>query len=70
MVRLLEQKKLDRLSEFTRLAKTRELSGEEQAERQALREEYLAEWRRSVQATLDNTWIDHGNGDVRKLRQK
>ena len=66
----MDDAKKARLSEFTRLAKTRELTEEEQQERQALREEYLAEWRRSVQGVLDNTYIDHGNGDIRKLSKK
>ena len=41
---------MDRISELTAIARERELTAEEQAERKALREEYLADWRRG---TLD-----------------
>lgn len=39
---------MDRISELTRIARERDLTPEEQAERKALREEYLADWRRST----------------------
>ena len=41
-VRTIEQWKKDRISELTRISRERELTAEEQTERQALREEYLA----------------------------
>ncbi|HBD87116.1 MAG TPA: DUF896 family protein [Clostridiales bacterium] len=66
----MEKEKKDRLSEFTRLAKERELTPEEQAERQALREEYLAEWRRGTEAVLQNTYIVDEDGNKRKLEKK
>lgn len=50
----MEKKKLDRLSEFTRLAKERELTEEEKAEREELRMEY----RRAVTANL-TTQLEH-----------
>ena len=61
---------MDRLSEFTRLAKERTLSEAEQAERQTLREEYLAEWRNSTKAVLENTYLEGEDGSRRKLRRK
>ena len=42
----------------------------EQAERKALREEYIADWRRSTIDVLENTYIDHGDGRVTKLPKK
>lgn len=36
---------MDRISELTRIARERELTPDEQAERKALREEYIADWR-------------------------
>lgn len=42
------QEKMDRISELTRIARERDLTPEEQAERKALREEYIADWRRST----------------------
>lgn len=63
----MEKLKMDRLSEFTRLARERELTAEEQSERQALREEYLADWRRSTEQVLENTYIVDEHGNKRKL---
>ena len=58
---------MDRISELTR---ERELTPDEQAERKALREEYIADWRRSTIDVLENTYIDHGDGRVTKLPKK
>lgn len=64
------QEKLDRLNALAREAKTRELTPEEAAERDALRKEYIAEWRRGLEQTLENTYIDYGNGKVVKVQKK
>ena len=61
------QEKMDRISELTRIARERDLTPEEQAERKALREEYLADWRRSTIDVLENTYIDNGDGRITKL---
>lgn len=42
----MEQSKIDRINELGRIAKERELTEEEKAERQQLREEYIT-WVRS-----------------------
>jgi len=63
----MEQQKLDRISELTRLSRERELSPAEQAERKMLREEYLAEWRRGAKQTLDQVYIVDETGKKRKL---
>ena len=63
----MEQEKKDRISELTRISRERELTAEEQAERQALREEYLQSWRESVIGTLDNTYLVDEDGNKRKL---
>jgi uncharacterized protein YnzC (UPF0291/DUF896 family) len=65
-----EKEKMDRLSEFTCLAKTRELTPEEQAERQGLRAEYLEEWRNGAKAVLDSTYVVDECGNKRKLGTK
>ena len=44
----MEKSKIERINELARLAKERELTEEEKAEQQALRQEYLAEFRRSL----------------------
>ena len=62
--------KLERINELARLAKERELTSEEIAERELLRKEYLAEWRLGAEQVLDNTWIVDRNGVKKKLRKK
>ena len=66
----MEQEKKDRISELTRISRERELTAEEQAERQALRQEYLQSWRESVIGTLDNTYLVDENGNKTKLKKK
>ena len=66
----MEQNKLDRINELTALSRVRELGAEEQAERAALRAEYIAEWRRSTIETLENTYVVMHDGTKRKLRQR
>lgn len=64
------QEKKDRISELTRISRERELTAEEQEERQALRQEYLQSWRESVIGTLDNTYLVDENGNKTKLPKK
>ncbi|HHU22718.1 MAG TPA: DUF896 domain-containing protein [Clostridiales bacterium] len=66
----MEQSKIDRINELARLAKCRELTPEEAAERQKLREEYVAAVRRNLEQALENTYIDDGRGNLRKLRRR
>ncbi len=66
----MEQKKLDRISELTRISRERELRPEEQTERQALRQEYLAEWRTGAQATLNSVYIEDEKGRLHKLTKE
>jgi len=63
----MEQCKLDRISELTRISRQRELTAEEADERQVLREEYLAEWRANTKAALDSVYVMDENGVKRKL---
>jgi len=44
----MEKNKIDRINELGRIAKTRELTEEEQKERQTLREEYIAYFRAEI----------------------
>ena len=61
---------MDRISELTALSRQRELTEEEKAERKALREEYLADWRRSTIDVLENTYVVGPDGKKRKLGKK
>ena len=66
----MEQIKLDRINELAHLAKERELTEEELAERDALRKEYIADWRSSLIDVLDNTYIVDEKGNKHKLEKK
>ena len=63
-----EQKR--RISELTQLARERLLCPEETAERAALRQEYLAEWRRGAEQVFENTVVQRPDGSLEKLRKK
>ena len=66
----MEQHKINRINELARLAKQRALTAEELAERDILRKEYLADWRRSTIAVLENTYIQTPDGKKHKLQKK
>ena len=66
----MEQSKIDRINELARLARERELSEEEKQERDALRKEYIAAWRESAIAVLENTYIQTPDGKKHKLQRK
>ena len=58
----MEKKKLDRLSELTRIARTRELTAEEQQERTALRNEYRQAVTGNLKAQLESMTIVEPDG--------
>ena len=66
----MEQAKMDRISELTRLSRERELTEAEQAERIVLRREYLDEWKRGAEATLSTTFVVGPDGVKRPLKKK
>ena len=66
----MEQHKIDRINELAHLAKERALTEEELAERGALRMEYIAAWRESTIAVLENTVIQTPDGKRHKLQKK
>ena len=66
----MERSKLDRINELARLAKERELTPEELSERDTLRREYVAEWRRGAEQGLENTYIQTPDGKKHKLQKK
>ena len=64
----MEQKKIDRINELTRKAKTPEgLTPAETEERAALRQEYLNSVMDNLRRELDNTWVVDEQGNKRKL---
>ncbi len=66
----MENSNLERINELARLAKERELTAEELAEREVLRKEYIAEWRAGAIALLENTYIQTPDGKKHKLQRK
>ncbi len=66
----MENSKLQRINELARLKKERELTAEELAERDALRREYLDEWRKGAIEVLENTYVQTPDGKKHKLRRK
>ena len=64
----MEQKKLDRINELAKKKKEGKLTEEEAAERKALHEEYILEFRRSFGAILDNTVIEYPDGSRKSLK--
>ena len=66
----MEQNKIDRINQLAKLAKQRELTPEETAERAALRKEFLADFRKNLTDTLDNTYLVDEQGNKTKLERK
>lgn len=66
----LEQAKIDRINELAGKAREGALSEEETAERAALRLEYVAAYKQSLVAQLENTYVVDENGEKRKLRHR
>ena len=66
----MKQEKIDRINELARKARTPEgLTPEESAERDSLRREYVAAFRSSLTAQLDNTYIQYPDGTRRRLKK-
>ena len=64
------QKKIDRINQLAKLAKERELTAEEQAERAELRKEYIAAFRGNLEAQLNTITIQYPDGSKKKLQKK
>ncbi|RGX56918.1 MULTISPECIES: DUF896 domain-containing protein [Anaerotruncus] len=66
----MQQKKIERINELTRLAGQRELTDAEKEERLALRQEYLAAIKASLRSSLDNTYLVDEKGNKTKLQKR
>ncbi|MDO5547917.1 MAG: DUF896 domain-containing protein [Eubacteriales bacterium] len=65
------QEKIARINELAKKAKSPAgLTPEEITEQKALREEYIAGFRASMKAQLDNTYLVDEKGNKKKLGQK
>ena len=66
----MDKTKIDRINELAHLAKVQALTEEELAERDALRKEYIAEFRRGTIELLENTYIQTPDGKKHPLPRK
>ena len=67
----MEQKKIDRINELARKAKTPEgLTEEEKAEQAVLRRAYIDSVLGNLRGQLDHTYIVDSKGNKTKLRKK
>ena len=61
---------IDRINELARKSKAEGLTEEEKAEQAALRKEYLADIRKSLEATLSNVYFVEEDGSQTQLKKK
>lgn len=66
----MNQEKIDRINELARLAKERELTEAELAERAVLRREYIDSVKARLVGHLDNTYFVEKDGSKTKLKKK
>ena len=59
-----------RINELAVIAKKRELTEEELAERDALRKKYIAAFKANLRSQLENTYIVDEKGNKTKLKRK
>ena len=61
--------KIQRINALAKKAKAEGLTEAEKQEQQTLREEYVADFRKSLKAQLDNTVVINPDGTSYKLKQ-
>lgn len=66
----MNQEKIDRINELAHLAKKRELTSAELAERAVLRREYIDSVKASLVGQLENTYIMDEQGNKTPLKKK
>lgn len=66
----MDHKKIERISELTRISRVRQLTHEELEEREALRREYLDGFRQNAQAVLESVRIKRPDGTIEPLKKK
>ena len=66
----MEKEKIDRINELARKKKTVGLTEAELEEQAALRKQYIAEWRASMEATLQSVIIQNEDGSQTPLQKK
>lgn len=62
--------KINRINELYHKAKNEGLTEEEKAEQQALRKQFVADFRRNLRGQLDNISIKEADGSITNLGEK
>ena len=65
----MEKQNIERINELSRIARQRELTAEEAAERQERRQAYLKAFRAQMRGQLDNTVVQYPDGSKVSLRE-
>lgn len=63
----MEKAKIDRINQLARKSKNEGLTDSEKAEQQKLRDEYRADFRKSLMGQLDRVYIKEADGSATKL---
>ena len=61
---------IERINELAKIAKTRQLTKEEEKERKELREQYIKNVKNRFQNELNNVYIKNEDGTITKLEKK
>ncbi len=67
---MITPEKIDRINFLARKSREQELTEEEKLEQKALRAEYVAAFRKSLENTLDNTIIQRPDGTREKVQKR
>ena len=67
---MITEAKIKRINELARKSKAEGPTDEEKAEQKKLREEYVAAFRRSLRAELDNTYIVNPDGTKTAVKDR
>ena len=65
----MERQNIERINELSRIARERELTAEEAAERQERRQAYLKAFRAQMRGQLENTVVQYPDGSKVSLRE-
>ena len=68
MEKYMHKKRLDRINELARKQKSERLTEAEKAEQKKLREEYLADFRKTLRGQLENITFVEADGSLTPLR--
>lgn len=66
----MEKAQVDRINELARKKKSTGLTPEEVQEHEALRRQYIDEFKENLRLTLDSVYMQQEDGTYKKLEQK